>query len=305
MVPNMYSIYRIATLITEDPDIFNEDIDVFADGILCEAASEKYLNAFNKSTVKVGSQSDDRYGNAPLLKDLNDEAKIKLIDRIKAIVKPGLVKYEQYFVRQVAAGNMSLTRIEEDSERLNLTVAKFVKYSRKVYWKIKGHSTSILDFPDWRMLERILIDLEDNHIEYEKKDPGVLYSKKYVNNVMSLLLGDKPEVMIYYFRKVDCFDNSKRFGAGTQWCTTNSKNYFKQYHDANGLYIVELETPTTPRRPIYQISGEEETEVRDLNITRFGPRFADFMEDILKNLSDHMSPKTVQQVRGTLKNSGR
>ena len=304
-----YSINDISRLITEDPDVFVESSLYGIDDILCEASPEKYLNYFNKSTVKTGRNwrgPEDVRGHLPdpippptqdqintnprifyndstsTLKDLTADQKIALIERIQAVVDPTLGKFEQYFIRQVASGNLRLERIEEDSVRLNEIIAKFIKHSRKAYWKSAGLPTSILDFPDWTELEQKIHEIEAANIEYDDADKEILFSKAYVNNVMSLLLGEPPEIVKYWFRNINSFDEAKKYGCGTSWCTAVSKNYFSQYHGNAGLYIIEMQTSTIGRRPVFQISGTERMDRDDVAVSKFGPRLGDFAREVIE-----------------------
>ena len=284
-----YSINDISRLITEDPDVFVESSLYGIDDILCEASPEKYINYFNKSTVKTVM-------TGITLKGLTTDQKIALIERIQAVVDPALGKFEQYFIRQVASGNLRLSRIEEDSVRLNEIIAKFVKHSRKAYWKSAGLPTSILDFQDWTALEQKINEIEAENIEYDN-DEGTLFSKAYVNNVMSLLLGEPPEVVKYWFRSINSFEESKKYGCGTSWCTASSKKYYGEYHGNAGLYIIEMQTPTISRRPVFQISGTERMDRDDVVVSKFGPRLGDFAREVIEKYGSEINQTTLHNLK--------
>lgn len=305
----MYSIQDIAALITEDPDIY-------CDYVLTEADAKTYLNAFNRSQVKVPFDWIDGGpdGTPVQLSDLSIEHKLELIQRIQSVVDPALARYEQYFVRQVATGALSVAKIEEDAERLNNTIKLFIVLSRKAAWT---GSKNILDFKNWRELERTVREFEEKHIEYDASaDAETLFKKSYPNNVMSLLLGGPPEVYTYWFRVVTSPEAAAKYGKGTMWCTSSTpaargtpqydQHYFHHYHKQGGVYIIELQTPNTPRRPVFQISGDERMDPEDTPVSRFGPRLANFVRDVLRNSSDKIHPNTVnglEELCGTLEQS--
>jgi hypothetical protein len=313
-----YSIGDIARLITEDPDILERsERDVLIENTVGPGAFKKSDVPYYQS--KPRDPSDDGSPGVPgwemvydgkaqegerqeplKLRHLQRDQKIELIQRIRAVVDPALVKYEQYFVVQVARGFLTFRRIEEDAERLNETIRKFIKHSRKAYWKKNNLSANIMDHPDWRKLEQLILKIEEENIEYDG-DEGTLFSKAYVNNVMSLLFGDPPEVTKYWFRKIDDYEASKKYGCGTQWCTVGSRNMFDQYHGGeggDGLYIFEVQTPTMARKPIFQLSGEEKMDNTDTPVSRFGPRFADFANEVLARFGSELPENTLE----TLKN---
>ncbi len=301
----MFTIDDVARIITEDPDVNLETVWL-------EAAAETYLNYFNKSsaplfdnnnqvvmgdwTAQHNQVTGEPHGRRqPLaLKELTPEQKLAIIERIQAVIAPALVRYEQYFVRQVATGHLRTSKIEEDSERLNNTIALFIKFSRKATWE---GSKSILDYPDWQVLERRVREHEDKHIEYDAADSEVLFKKSYQNNVMSLLLGGPPEVYTYWFRSVTTQVAACKYGKGTQWCTSSLENdYAASYIKSGGLYIVELQTPTKTRHPVLQISGEDVMDPTDTPISRLGPRMKDFFNSVCQAAAGKIREETLSSM---------
>lgn len=247
---------------------------------------------------------EERTGYVAKFKDLPQEERLKIIHRVKAIVPPELVKYEPYYMNQVISGNLNLVRMEEDSQRFASTIMGFIKMSRKAAWE---GPKDLFKYPNWRLLEREVKDFSDKHIDYDaSQDSEVYLTKKYVNNAVSLLLGGPPEVTIYWFRSVTSPEAAAKYGKGTTWCTSSTpeprgtagydQHYAHHYVKSGGLYIIEMQSPTKPRRPILQISGDQFMDVNDVPVSRIGPRLQDFFKEVLSVAGDKIHPETMREL---------
>lgn len=319
-------VRTISEMITSHPDVF----------VLVEAPDNFYLPAFKKAKTPILTSYEfktvdlDWLGAKGVMRnpttrtwlildptaeqkyrplvigDLPPEEWLNIIHRVKAIVPPQFAKYEPYYMKQVVLGNLPLTKIEEDSERFNRTILLFIKFSRKAVWG--EQPTDIHKFLDWRKLERLLLEFEETHIDYDaSKDSKILCTKQYVNNVMSLLLGGPPEVTIYWFREVTTPEAASKYGKGTTWCTSSTpaargtpeydQHYANSYHKRSGLYIVEMHSPKNPRRPILQISGDDFMDVNDVPVSNLGPRLRDFFKTVLQTAAAQIHPETVNRMK--------
>lgn len=318
------NIEYIAELITEDPDVFH-------DHVLLEAPDSFYVPSFNKSTTHIPhdyqlgfdptslgwSLSYDEHPaldqlswmipdpekqtkRVAFLKDLPTEERVRIIHLVKSIVPPELVKFEPYYMKQMIAGHLHLTRINEDSERINSTIALFVKMSRKAAWE---GPKDLFKWPNWRILERQVKSFADKHIDYDaSQDSEVHFTKSYQNNAFALLLGGPPEITTYWFRSVTTPEAACKYGKGTTWCTSSTpgprgtpeydQHYAHDYIKQAGLYIIEMQTPTIRRHPILQISGDQFMNANDIPITRVGPRLADFIVNVLQIIGNKLHPFT-------------
>ncbi len=318
----MNRIVQIAQLITEDPDLF----------IISEAPEKFYLPAFKKSLARIPREYtpanmklmfDNKFLHSltgwavpdpatgktrpALIKDLPPDEWLFIIGKVKAIVAQPLIKFEPYYMNQVLTGHLSVTKIDEDSERLNKTVAMFVKMSRKAVW---DGEKDIFKYPDWRLLEQKLLEFADNFIDYDaSQDSVTLHKKSYTNNAISLLLGGPPEVTTYWCRSVTTPEAASKYGKGTTWCTSSDpaprgtpeydRHYAHQYIKGGGLYIIEMQSPTKPRRPILQISGDQFMDVDDTPVSRLGPRLKDFLLEVLKVAGDKIHTSATSTFNGS------
>lgn len=255
--------------------------------------------------TRSGSMAVNRGSLVMKMKDLPQEERLKIVHAVKAIVPPEFVKYEPYYMSQAIGGKLPLDfRLREDGSRLTRTIQLFIKFSRKAIW---DGEKDLFKYPDWRLLERKLMDMEESYIDYdETADSEVMFTKKYVNNAISLLLGGPPEVTTYWFRTVANPEAACKYGKGTQWCTSMDlaprgtpeyeQHYANSYIKSGGLYIIEMESPAKKRHPILQISGDQFMDVNDTPISRVGPRLQDFFTEVLKVAGDKLHPLTANHL---------
>lgn len=266
-------------------------LDLLLDPILLEAAfrDEDYLPLFNKSNVRVGPKLT--------LKDLPPEQKLPIIQTVRAAINPQFRTYERYFMIQVAKGYLNINRIEEDAARINKTIEGFIKFARKATWT---GSKNIYDYDSWRKLEQTVVEVEEQTPEYIKENESqILFTKRYENDVLAMLLadeGEQPEVFQLWFRKILTGQAACKYGKGTTWCTTDPETATGYIQD-EGLYIIELATPTEPRRPILQISGDQFMNAEDYAITMLGARLRNFLGEVVQVAAKQIHTGTL----GTLK----
>jgi hypothetical protein len=331
------NIYDIAAIINEDPDIINEYV-------ISEAPDSFYLNFFNKSLAIVPANFDisdlgfvlvysnlilnpvtgkqqrnivNLYGWVPngadkyrtpfiTMRDLPIEARLRIIHLVKSVVPPELIKYEPYFMIQAVNGKLPLDEwLHPTADVLSGVIASFIKFSRKSIWGQR--SKDIFKYTNWWTLKKELEEIQKSYVDYSQaSDSKILHTKKYFNNVISLLLGGQPEVTTYWFRSVLNPEAACKYGKGTKWCTSvaapprDTADYDDHpafnYINRAGLYVIEVETATMRRRPILQISGDHFMNVNDVRVYSIGSQLKDFLGEVLNVASDEIHERTLGHI---------
>lgn len=291
--------------------------------LICEAPNSFYIPGFEKSNAFVDNEYEIKFpivgikrsgsklspwrlnngqGNIARIKNLDSQEWEVIINEIKGIVSPELKKYEPYYVNQVLNGSLPLSYIIHYAPRLNKTVKDFIKLSRKSIWT---GSTDIFRYENWESLEEELNKFRAHLVEQDiASENKVLYKHTY---------GTENHQITFWFRAIYSPEAASKYGKGTQWCTNStpaqrgSEDYDKhdahQYLNSCGLYIVEHETPTTRRRPIIQIAGNEIKDINDEDIVSVEPMIRDFLKRTIQNAENEINEQSVIGIINLISNS--
>ena len=271
--------------------------------LISEESDESLMSSFRTSQAPSATP--------PLkISQLGLDQKMDLLQEIKALIDPALVKYTKYFVIQVASGHLPVDRMRDDAPMLNKTIAGFIKHARKGDWK---KSKNIYDFPNWRILSDDVIELEATNTDFTEKggDAKVIFSQDIPN--------DHGINSRYWLRKLLTVKGAYKYGRGTQWCTASDPTQFANpdhnpavnYLKNGELYIVEMQRVGTEggqsRKPLVQLyfkKKQQETASHSVvyeimgpqnrEVTRFGPKLARFLRNALKEASSEMSPECIE-----------